>query len=97
MTHRISIAIATLSLSVLPTAVVMTLSDPAMGTVGTYYSSCDRLHRDFQYGVARSERAARKQVRDGYHKPAYGPRARSVYQTNHARLDRDGDGTACEA
>lgn len=62
-----------------------------------YYSSCDNLHRDFKYGVARSRKAANKQVRDGYHRPAFGSKARGIYKANYSRLDRDRDGTACEA
>jgi len=63
----------------------------------SYYSSCDALHRDFTHGVAKSFKAAKKQVRAGYGMPAYGRHARNVYWTNHSRLDRDDDGTACEA
>lgn len=63
----------------------------------SYYSSCDKLHRDFKHGVAKSQAAAKKQVRAGYGMPAYGKHARAVYTTNHSRLDRDNDGTACEA
>lgn len=62
-----------------------------------YYSSCDDLHKDFKYGVAKSRRAAKKQVRDGYHRPAYGKKAKGVYRENHSRLDADDDGTACES
>lgn len=61
-----------------------------------YYSSCDRLHRDWPKGVAKSRRAANKQVRQGNLRPASGPRARAVYRENHSRLDADDDGTACE-
>lgn len=64
---------------------------------GLYYSSCDNLHRDYTHGVAKSRRAANKQVRLGYGRPAFGPRAKRVYWENHTRLDRDDDGTACEA
>lgn len=48
------------------------------------------------HGVAKSRTAAARAVRDGYSRPAYGPRARAVYWENHSRLDRDNDGTACE-
>lgn len=64
---------------------------------GRYYSSCDDLHRDYAHGVAKSRAAANKQVRDGYGRPAYNSQARAVYRENHSRLDRDDDGTACEA
>jgi ABC-type sugar transport system substrate-binding protein len=70
---------------------------PAHAAAQTYYSSCDKLHRDFKHGVARSAKAAHKQVRDGYGLPAYGKHARDVYARNHANLDRDKDGTACVA
>ncbi len=61
-----------------------------------YYSSCDRLNRDYGHGVAKSKRAARKQVRWGFEKPAAGPRTRAVYRENHSGLDADDDGNACE-
>lgn len=89
--------VASLAALALSSPVVVIATTPAEAQRGTYYSSCDRLHRDFRYGVAKSARAARKQVRDGYHRPATTRRAKSVYRTNHARLDRDDDGTACEA
>jgi hypothetical protein len=63
----------------------------------TNYSNCTALHRDFKHGVARSKAASDKQVRQGYGRPAYGKHARDVYAANHANLDRDKDGTACEA
>jgi hypothetical protein len=63
----------------------------------TKYSNCTALHRDFKHGVARSKAAANRQVRDGYGRPAFGRHARDVYWANHANLDRDKDGTACEA
>ena len=78
-----------------PAVVVSATAAGAAG--GRYYSSCDALHRDYRYGVAKSDRAARRQVRDGYHRPATTRRAKRVYWTNHSRLDRDDDGTACEA
>jgi hypothetical protein len=62
-----------------------------------YYASCRALHRDFPHGVAKGRRAAAKQVRDGFGRPAFGPHAREVYWANHRSLDPDRDGTACEA
>ena len=61
------------------------------------YSNCTALHQDFKHGVAKSRKAALKQVRQGYGRPAYGTHARKVYWANRANLDRDKDGTACEA
>ena len=40
---------------------------------------------------------AAKAVRDGYSRPATTQLAVQVYWTNHANLDRDKDGTACES
>lgn len=95
MKKTITALIASLALTA-PAAVAAVTAAPAHAA-GKYYSSCDKLHKDFKYGVAKSRRAAKKQVLDGYHRPAFGPKARGVYKTNHARLDADDDGTACEA
>ena len=62
-----------------------------------YYRRCRTLHTDFEHGVAQSRKAAAKQVRAGNGRPAYGRYAREVYGVNERRLDRDQDGTACEA
>jgi hypothetical protein len=56
------------------------------------YSNCDELHRRWQYGVAKSRKAARKQVRTGHYKPHV---SRAGYRAN-SNLDADKDGTACE-
>ena len=61
-----------------------------------YFASCDALTNKWPNGVARGPVAANKAVRDGYSRPAYGPRAKAVYWENESRLDRDNDGTACE-
>src|SRR4051812_46432835 len=63
---------------------------------GGIFANCTALHKVWHDGVAKGPKAAQKQVRDGYSKPAYGPRARKVYWANRADLDRDKDGTACE-
>lgn len=94
MGRRIGVAVATLGL-VVPAGL-------ALGTTGAeakakYYSSCDNLHKDYKHGVAKSKKAANKQVNQGYGRPAYGKTAKAVYWKNHGRLDRDDDGTACEA
>lgn len=75
---------------------VATAAVSGTANAAPYYSSCDRLHRDWPKGVAKSRRAANKQVRQGNLRPASGPRARAVYRENHSRLDADDDGTACE-
>ncbi len=56
------------------------------------YANCDALHRDFKYGVAKSDRAADRQVRTGHYRPAVRPK---VYRLNN-ESDADNDGTACE-
>jgi hypothetical protein len=85
-------------------AVTLVIAPVAMATVSESahaapktYSSCDKLHKDFKHGVAKSKKAAKKQVADGYEIPAYSDRAKKVYWANHKNLDRDDDGTACEA
>jgi hypothetical protein len=56
------------------------------------YANCDALHKKWLYGVAKSRRAARKQVRTGHYKPHV---SRAGYRANRS-LDADDDGTACE-
>ncbi len=56
------------------------------------YANCDALHKRWQYGVAKSRKAARKQVRTGHYKPHV---SRAGYRAN-SDLDADNDGTACE-
>ncbi len=81
--------------------VAASLLTPAVATakppVGKHYANCDALHRDFKHGVAKSPKAAAKQVRDGYGRPSTTKKAKAVYKRNNGPLDRDNDGTACEA
>ncbi len=58
----------------------------------TSYPNCDRMHKRWTYGVAKSKKAARYQVRTGHYKPHV---SRSGYRAN-SNLDADNDGTACE-
>lgn len=95
MNRRILATMATIALTA-PIGIAIT-AGPAEAAPGKYYSSCDRLHRDFSHGVAKSAAAARRAVRDGYGRPATTKRAKKVYARNYTRLDRDRDGTACEA
>ena len=57
------------------------------------FANCTAMHRTYKYGVAKSDAAARYQVRQGNHRPAVRYR---VYMANRFS-DRDKDGTACEA
>ncbi|AIY18040.1 excalibur calcium-binding domain-containing protein [Pimelobacter simplex] len=94
--RRIASAVAVLALTA-PVATTLAAA-PASASAGTgkYYSSCAKLTRVFPHGVSKSRAAAMKQVREGYGAPAYGKKARETYARNKSRLDRDGDGTACE-
>jgi hypothetical protein len=56
------------------------------------YANCDALHKRWQYGVAKSRKAARRQVRTGHYKPHV---SLAGYRAN-SNLDADKDGTACE-
>lgn len=96
MLARTKSIIAAAALVAAPVAVVVTATIPAEAA-GKYYSSCDNLHKDFKHGVAKNSRSAAKQVRDGYGRPATGRKAKAAYNANYTRLDRDRDGTACEA
>jgi hypothetical protein len=52
------------------------------------YANCDQLHQRWQYGVAKSRKAARRQVRTGHYKPHV---SRKGYRANRD-LDADSDG-----
>jgi len=56
------------------------------------YPNCDALHKRWQYGVAKSRKAARRQVRTDHYKPHV---SLAGYRAN-SDLDADKDGTACE-
>lgn len=90
----------TLRLAVLLAAMGLALSATLVGpaqAADTHYANCDALHQDFKHGVSKSATSARAQVREGYGLPASGKYAKRVYAANKANLDRDKDGTACEA
>ncbi len=93
--HGIRAASAAALLAMTPVTIT-TLSESAHAAPEKY-SSCAKLHKDFKHGVSKSKKAARKQVNQGYGMPAYSERAQKVYWANHTNLDRDHDGTACEA
>lgn len=56
------------------------------------FKNCDAMHKKWPYGVAKSRKAARKQVRTGHYKPRV---SLAGYRANSS-LDADKDGTACE-
>jgi hypothetical protein len=92
MTRRIAAVAVAGALSALSLSLVAGPADAS----GTYYSSCAKLTKKYPHGVAKSAKAAAKQVRAGYGRPSTTKAAKAVYKTNHSRLDRDDDGTACE-
>ena len=70
----------------LPPVVVGAIASPAhAASLGKYYSSCDKLHKDYKHGVAKSTKAANRAVRDGYGRPSTTKKAKGVYATNHNR------------
>jgi hypothetical protein len=83
---------------VLPTvtassAVAIRSTDRTPSTVAApSFDNCTQMHRRWQYGVAKSLRAARRQVQSGHYRPRV---SRSGYRANR-NLDADDDGTACE-
>jgi hypothetical protein len=56
------------------------------------YPNCDALHKRWQYGVAKSRKGARRQVRTGHYRPHV---SLAGYRVNRD-LDAHSDGTACE-
>jgi Excalibur calcium-binding domain len=62
------------------------------GMAAPSFPNCDSMHKKWPYGVAKSRKAARKQVRTGHYKPRV---SRAGYRANSG-LDADKDGTACE-
>lgn len=90
------LALAAVSAALVSTPLVGVVA-PGASAGGYGYDNCDALHRDYPHGVAKSAQAAAKQVRDGYGRPSTTKRAKKVYAANKGSLDRDKDGTACEA
>lgn len=92
--RRLAAALSALTLGLTTVAVT---TAPADAAKGKYYASCDKLHKDYRNGVAKNKKAANRAVRDGYGRPSTTKKAKAAYWTNYTRLDRDRDGTACEA
>lgn len=95
MFQRITAGLAVAALATAPLTVAATSAEAARPV--KHYGSCDALHRDYPHGVAKSVRAANKAVRDGYGRPSTSKKAKQIYANEHNNLDRDDDGTACEA
>jgi Excalibur calcium-binding domain len=74
-------------------AVASRSTDRSPSTVATpSFDNCNQMHRRWQYGVAKLQRAARRQVQTDHYRPRV---SRSGYRAN-SNLDADNDGTACE-
>jgi hypothetical protein len=91
------VAVLVAGMFALPTAgasaVAIRSTDPTPSTVAVpSFDNCTQMHRRWQYGVAKSLRAARRQVQTGHYRPRV---SRSGYRANSS-LDADNDGTACE-
>jgi hypothetical protein len=67
-------------------------SDAASSTAAPSYGNCTQLHHRWRYGVAKTRRAARRQVNSGHYRPTV---SRAGYLAND-HLDADNDLTACE-
>jgi S-adenosylmethionine hydrolase len=87
----------TRAMSVVAVTAALTAALVAPANAQLKYANCDALHKDFKHGVAKGPKAAAAQVRQGYGRPSTTKHARDVYAANKASLDRDNDGTACEA
>jgi hypothetical protein len=68
-------------------------STPELAQAAHHYSSCTAMHKDWAHGVAKSRRAANREVADGYGRPHV---SRRLYRANRD-LDANDDGVACEA
>lgn len=92
------VAVLVAGMFALPTAgassaVATRSTDRASSTVAApSFDNCTQMHKRWQYGVAKSLRAARRQVQTGHYRPRV---SRSGYRANRS-LDADDEGTACE-
>lgn len=66
---------------------------PEFAQAVAHYANCTAMHRDWRHGIAKSRRAADREVHDGYGRPHV---SRRIYRANR-QLDANDDGVACEA
>jgi hypothetical protein len=76
----------------LPTAGASSAAENQSTIAVPSFNNCNQPHRRWEYGVAKSRRAARRQVNTGHYRPHV---SRAGYRANRS-LDADDDGTACE-
>ena len=86
------VAVIVAGMFALPTAGVSSASEIRSTVAVPSFDNCNQLHQRWQYGVAKSLRAARRQVNTNHYRPRV---SRAGYRANSS-LDADNDGTACE-
>lgn len=84
-----------ISLVIAATVIGVLAPTAASGTAqaNTRFTSCDQMHRTYEYGVAKDKASQDRAVRAGMYKPALKPQ---VYSASYKSLDRDKDGVMCE-
>ena len=87
-----TIMVALLGVTMFGAPTAEAVSSAPTGTAAPSFPNCDSMHKKWPYGVAKSRKAARRQVRTGHYKPRV---SRAGYRANSG-LDADNDGTACE-
>lgn len=66
---------------------------PASSATTTKFTSCEKMHKVYKYGISKSNKAQARAVREGMYRPVVKPK---VYADSYKTLDRDKDGTMCE-
>ncbi len=84
--------LVSLSTVVLAGGLLVGTAAPAAAEPDTTFGSCKAMRKVDPNGVALTQRAVKRAVKQGYRKPLLCPVA---YDANK-RLDRDRDGVACE-
>ena len=74
-------------------AVVLTLTLQSSVQAATSFANCTAMHKKYPHGVAKSQAAADREVKDGYGHPKV---SLALYRANR-KLDANKDGVACEA
>ena len=86
-TGRIAASIA------IATALGLGLSIAPAQAATTKFTSCDKMHKVYKYGISKDKKAQARAVREGMYRP---PVKAKVYANSYKTLDRDKDGTMCE-
>jgi len=78
---------------VIATALGLGLAIAPAEAATTRFTSCDKMHKVYKYGISVSSKAQARAVREGMYRPPVKPQ---VYSDSYKTLDRDKDGTMCE-